>query len=68
MLLLIARRVRRRKGGSESAGQEPASTHAAPAGEAPDVGKEDVADDARVEHVQTMLHSQGAAQPNGDAG
>ncbi len=66
VLLLVARRARRRKGGAASAAQE--SAQAARGGEAPEVGEQDVADDARVEHVQTMLHSQGAAQPNGDAG
>ena len=69
MLLLIARRVvRRRKGGAESAAHQPAGPQTASGDDQPQVGEEDVADDARVDSVQGMLHTAGAAQRSGDAG
>jgi hypothetical protein len=64
----MARRASRRNGAAESPGHEPAGTPAAPADDRPQIREEDVADDARVESVQNVLHAPGASERTGDAG
>ena len=68
VLLLVARRAPRQKNEPESPNHERSAKEAASTGDQPQVGEEDVNDDARVESVQSMLHTADACEPSAGAG
>jgi hypothetical protein len=63
VLMLIARRASRPKNETESPDHKRSAAQAASSGDQPQVGEEDVTDDARVENVQNMLHTADAREP-----